>query len=289
VGDRALLRDPGRHEVPAGVTVLDVRPLPLRRRGAAAARAHRLAGWPDRPDAAVLLGQHRLLRVADLRAMGCPATPPPVAGDWVADPDWWAALGRRLAKVVERHASAHPLDPGLPLEAARQALGLPDRRLVEKLIASPLRLGEGRVYGARRAGDLPPEVAAAVEKLRAELAAAPYRVPESARLAALGLGHKALAAAVRAGALVRISGDIVLLPGAEADAAATLTRLPQPFTASDARQALDTTRRVAIPLLEHLDRLGYTERVDETRRRSRPGHRPGHGPGHSSSSGRQAA
>ncbi|MEU4666192.1 selenocysteine-specific translation elongation factor, partial [Micromonospora chalcea] len=39
IGDRALLRDPGRHHVCGGVTVLDVDPPPLRRRGAAAARA----------------------------------------------------------------------------------------------------------------------------------------------------------------------------------------------------------------------------------------------------------
>jgi selenocysteine-specific elongation factor len=266
VGDRALLRDPGRHLIPAGVIVLDVAPPALRRRGAAAARAEQLAGWPERPDATVLLRQRGLLRAAQLQAMGCVPVGTPVAGDWLADPQRWAALGRRLGQVVERHAAAHPLDPGLPLEAARQALGLPERRLVEALVALPLRQADGRVYGARQAGDLPPPVAAAVEKLRAELTAAPYRVPEAARLAELGLGPKPLAAAVRAGALLRIADGVVVLPGADARAAAILARLPQPFTASDARQALDTSRRVVIPLLEHLDRLGYTERLDDTRR-----------------------
>jgi selenocysteine-specific elongation factor len=270
IGDRALLRDPGRHQIPAGVTVLDVRPPTVRRRGAGAARADELAGWPDRPDAAVLLRQHRFLRVADIRAMGCASVGAPVAGDWLADPQWWAGLDGRLADAVRRHADASPLDPGLPVEAARHALGLPDRRLIEALVRPPLRLAEGRVYGVRRAGDLPPAVAAAVTSLRAELAAAPYRVPEAARLAAIGLGPKALAAAVRSGALLRVADGIVLLPGADAAAAGILAALPQPFTASDARQALDTNRRVVIPLLEHLDRLGYTERVDGTRRRCRP-------------------
>jgi selenocysteine-specific elongation factor len=275
IGDRGLLRDPGRHVIPAGVTVLDVRPPAIRRRGAGAARAVELASWPERPDADVLVRQHGLLRIADLRAMGCAPTAAPVSGDWLADPDRWAGLGRRLAQAVERRAATTPLDPGVPVEAARHALGLPDRRLVEALVRPPLRLADGRVYGARRGGELPPAVAAAVERLRAELAAAPYRAPDSVRLAELGLGPKALAAAVKAEALLRIAGDVVLLPGADAAAAARLAALPQPFTASEARQALDTSRRVAIPLLEHLDRLGYTERVDETRRRSRqPGQRP---------------
>ncbi|MCE0447970.1 SelB C-terminal domain-containing protein [Streptomyces tricolor] len=58
-----------------------------------------------------------------------------------------------------------------------------------------------------------------------------------------------MAAAAAAGALLRIADGIVLLPGADADAAAVLRALPQPFTLSEARRALDTTRRVAVPLL----------------------------------------
>jgi selenocysteine-specific elongation factor len=66
-----------------------------------------------------------------------------------------------------------------------------------------------------------------------------------------------------------VSQDVYLLPGADHEAARILAALPQPFTLSQARQALGTTRRVAVPLLEMLDRLGRTERVDEIRRRAR--------------------
>jgi selenocysteine-specific elongation factor len=52
-------------------------------------------------------------------------------------------------------------------------------------------------------------------------------------------------------------------------AAERLRGLPQPFTLSAARQVLGTTRRVAVPLLEHLDRIGVTERVDGDLRRMR--------------------
>jgi selenocysteine-specific elongation factor len=45
-----------------------------------------------------------------------------------------------------------------------------------------------------------------------------------------------------------------------------LGRLPQPFTLSEARQALGTTRRVAVPLLEFLDRRGLTRRLPDDRR-----------------------
>ncbi len=48
-----------------------------------------------------------------------------------------------------------------------------------------------------------------------------------------------------------------------------LAGLPQPFTTAEARKALGTTRRVAIPLLEFLDRARITERLPDDRRRLR--------------------
>ncbi|MFG2019062.1 selenocysteine-specific translation elongation factor [Actinomadura geliboluensis] len=266
VGDAALLRDPGAHRVPAGVTVLDVRPEPFRRRGAAAARARELASIGDRPDGAGELRRRGLITRAELVAMGVPAPSAPVAGDWLADPDHWEDLRKRLITAVEEHAAAHPTDPGLPADAARRALGLPDRALVEAL-ADGLHQRDGRIYGRAVAPELPPPVQAAVDAVRRDLAAAPFQAPDAGRLAELGLTPKMLAAAAAAGALLKVGGGIVLLPGDDARAAALLGRLGGPFTLSEARRALGTTRRVAVPLLEHLDAAGYTTRVDDLRRR----------------------
>ena len=103
----------------------------------------------------------------------------------------------------------------------------------------------------------------------ADLARAPFMAPEAGRLEDLGLDQRALAAAARAGLLLRVSEQIVLAPGAEAEAAGILARLSQPFTTAEARQALGTTRRVAIPLLEYLDRARITQRLPDDRRRMR--------------------
>ncbi|MEU9387278.1 SelB C-terminal domain-containing protein, partial [Streptomyces sp. NPDC048279] len=99
------------------------------------------------------------------------------------------------------------------------------------------------------------------------LARAPFHAPDAGRLRELGLTPQLLAAAEAAGTLLRIGPGIVLLPDADVWAAAVLARLAQPFTTSQARRALDTTRRVAVPLLEHLDRHGHTVRVDAALRR----------------------
>ncbi|WP_353902035.1 selenocysteine-specific translation elongation factor [Micromonospora harpali] len=265
VGDRALLRDPGRHLIAGGVTVLDVAPPPLTRRGAAAARARVLADLDGRPDLAGELRRRALARVGELTRMGVPVTAAPVAGDWLADPEHWRSLAARLTAETTRYAAAHPLEAGVPVDVLRHRLGLPDRALVEALVRPPLRVAGGRVTAS--AGDaLPEPVARAVARVRAEYADRPFQAPEAHRLAEWGLGPRELGAAVRAGALLRLADTVVLLPGAVDAAARVLAGLPQPFTLSAARQALDTTRRVAVPLLELLDRRGVTRRLPDDAR-----------------------
>ena len=315
VADRLLLRDPGAARVmtgtPAitGAIVLDVSPPGTPRRQPAAAVRRELAAWPDPPAAADLLRRRGLARPADVRAMGLgfgsDGPEPVTAAGWLADPEHWSVLRERLADVVGEHAARDPLAPGMPLEAARAALGLPDRQLVEALAAEPgrgapgypLAVRDGRV---RRAANPGAPHAGRAASPAGQVIAGGRGTPAGSRAAAragrgcralaahgargepvpraggrplreLGLDRKAIAAAARAGLLLRIGPELVLAPGADTAAARVLARLPQPFTTAQARQALDTTRRVAIPLLEYLDRASVTRRLPDDRRTLRPG------------------
>jgi selenocysteine-specific elongation factor len=275
VGDRLLLRDPGAATLfLLGATVLDPAPVHSRHRDAAAAAAAELSVWPDVPAAADLLRRHGLLRRSSLSAMGVADSPPPVAPGWLADPARWERLRRQLATAVAAHARQNPLSPGLPIEAARAQLGLPDRALVEPLLQAqgPVRATAGLLYPeTSHVPDqaLPQRTIAAVRKVLDDLAKAHFAAPEAGRLRQLGLDRKQVAAAARHGLLLKISDQIVLAPGADRLAAGILAGLSQPFTTAEARQALGTTRRVAIPLLEYLDRAGRTERLPDDRRRVR--------------------
>lgn len=279
VGDRAALRDPGRRQVLAGLSVLDVRPPQLRRRGSAARRAAELTDMEPVPSATAELARRGWVRGADLVAMGVSRADiaatrerVPAAGDWLVDPHRAAAAAAALAEAVAAHDASDPLDPGLPIEAARRAVALPDARLLEPLLRhvgrDDLVLDGGRVMRSTTRG-LPAPVRAAAAELRARLERDPFAAPDAAHLAELGLGERELSALVRAGALMRIADGVVLLPGADDLAVEILSRLDGEFTLSQARQTLRTSRRVAVPLLELLARNGRTERTPTGRHRLR--------------------
>ncbi|MQA09821.1 MAG: selenocysteine-specific translation elongation factor [Pseudonocardiaceae bacterium] len=270
VGDRLLLRDPGRHVVVASARALDVRPAPLNRRGAARALGAdlaQLAGQPLHRVAEARLRERGPVRGSELHAMGLPAPGTALAGDWYVDAGWARRLAERLTEEVDAWQRAHPLADGMPTETVRRKLELPDNELIGPLAgAAGLMVADGVVRAGERQS-LPDGVRRAVETLAEQLRKAPFAAPDARRLAELGLGSKELAAAVRAGRLHKIADGVVVLPDALSRARETLTGLSQPFTLSQARKALGTTRRVAVPLLESLDRAGFTERLpDDTRR-----------------------
>ena len=265
VGDRALLRDPGSRRV-WGVAVLDPAPSPLRRRGAAITRAKELAAV-EGPDLDSELRRRRIVHVDTLRRIGVavPAEVAPTSDGWLVDDTHADRVRVELEDLVREHAAASPLDPGVPLTVAAERLGLPSPEVARSLVRPPLRIERGRVTTAQATG-LPVSVARAVELLGRDLAGQPFAAPTADRLRELGLDVRSQAAAARAGVLLRPAPGIVLMPGADVDAARLLAGLAQPFTTSEARQLLGTSRRVVLPLLEHLDRTGLTQRLPDDRR-----------------------
>lgn len=271
-GDRGVLRDPGRQVAGAGIEVLDVDPPQLVRRGSAARRADELAAADGLPSTADHVLRRQVVTRTELARLGVP--PDASTGDdrvravgdlLVAEAAWQGWLGA-LTATVAGWAARDPLQPHPTPAAVRDRIGLPPR--YPDLLAALVDAAGVRVVDARLAPDvatsataLPPGVAALVGRLTGSAFDAPTRDD----LRELGLGRRELAAAAKAGVLLVLAadtGDVVLLPDAPERAAAVLAAAVQPFTVSAARQTLGSTRRVVVPLLEELDRLGHTERVD---------------------------
>lgn len=272
LGDRVVLRSAGSRRVRAGAVVLDADPPPLTRRGDWRRRAATLAGLTPAGDVIAEVARRGAMRSEELAVLGlirAGATPPP---DVRVVDDWWVdlpTLHRWREQLTELVAQLHERDPlaaGLSRGSAVDALDLPSEDLLGAVVAAAgIEERGGHLARPGHRQDLGP-AEAAVAELESRLRQAQFRAPESADLVALGLASRELAAAERAGRLLRLPGEVVLLPDAPARAMRELAALPQPFTASAAKQALGTTRRVAIPLLEHLDARGWTRRVDSDRR-----------------------
>jgi selenocysteine-specific elongation factor len=276
VGDRMLLRGSGEHAVLGGVQILDVDPPALTRRGAGRRRAEELATMDPRGDAGHETARRGAIRTDRLARRGI-TVPDPLPrgirrkGEWlVADraiSAWAEALRSAVRAEQERDALSRGITRGAALDLlGRGGLPMPDASLLDLVLpAAGLGARDGRIIDPAHAAGLgaaESPVAVLEERLRAQ----PFRAPEADDLAALHLGPRELAAAAEQGRLLRLPDGVVLLPSAPALAMRELAALEQPFPASAARRALGTTRRVAIPLLEHLDARGWTRRVDGSSR-----------------------
>ncbi|HJQ04143.1 MAG TPA: SelB C-terminal domain-containing protein [Nocardioides sp.] len=263
VADRLVLRQPGER-ILGGALVLDVDPPALRRRGDAARRGEELAALTPATQVAVEVARRGAVELGLLRRMGIPGGVPDgvlVEGGWLVDPGALAAWARHLADLVADVHRTQPLSPGLNRSAAGDLLGLPTDAVLDLVARTAGLVSEGGYLRSPDHGGLG-AAEAAVARLEQRLAEQPFLAPGADDLTAAGLGARELGAAERAGRLLRFGDGVVLLPDAPARAMRVLAGLDQPFTTSDARQALGTTRRVVIPLLEHLDRRGWTRRLD---------------------------
>jgi selenocysteine-specific elongation factor len=301
VGDRIVLRAPGSRNVFAGLLVLDVDPPELSRRGDGARRGRELAERPATGDILAEVARRGAVERAVLTRFGLPvpsrsvpdtagqpaggvqpdalALPAEVeaVGGWLVHAPGLAAWVEAAKTLVTRELKARPMAAGVPVKALSEALHrvsppLPEpqnadtRPLLTEIIArAGLETADGMVRPPGHSADLG-AAEAGVAELEGRLAAAPFSAPEADDLRELGLGARELAVAERAGRLLRLGDGIVVSPRTPAQAMRILAGLDQPFTTSQARQALDTTRRTVIPLLEHLDGRGWTRRIDTTHR-----------------------
>ena len=267
IGDRALLRDPGTRRL-WGVMVLDPAPPALARRGARARRAAVVRDIVVPVSVEAEVDRRGIVNAALLSRIGVKESAAPVnkpGEHWLMSSAEIIQARTQLIELISDHQHNNPLSPGLAVGVAAQRLGLPSHDLIHIIVASPLRVHGGLVL-AQHDRVLPPPVERAVRVLEKQLADDQFDAPNAETLRALGMDAKALAAVASSGRLLRVSPSIVLLPGAEQEAVRRLAELPTPFTVSQARAAFGTTRRVALPLLEYLDKQGFTRRIDgETR------------------------
>jgi selenocysteine-specific elongation factor len=267
--DRFVLRDIGRRATVAGGRVLDPHPTVRRLSGRAKETriaqldARHRAGRDDMPE--LLVGERGAMPASEFAALTGAEPPPGLLRGYAASAPWMSETAEALTGALRVFHDAKPLARGMPREDARAAIGLADGRLFSTLLEALndrviadgplLRLASHRVT-------LSPDHEAARGRVLAELDAAAYSPPTLTELASAN-GSDLIQALVDSGELVRFSRDLALTSeryAAAKDAIAEAARSEGPLTTSRIRELLGTSRKYAIPLLEHLDSVGFTKR-----------------------------
>jgi selenocysteine-specific elongation factor len=195
-------------------------------------------------------------------------------GEFFVSGDWWKALTKRAADAVDAWHAAHPEHAGLALSELRTlfkrelaAPGLFDAFVQDFCRAGFAQSGAMLARKSHRAS-LPPHLEAAGARIRAALAAKPFDTPARRELATDSVAQQAFRFLREQGEIIELPGDVVLASASYArmkTIIAEFIRANGPATVSALRQALATTRRVMMPLLERLDREGFTVRAGDLR------------------------
>jgi selenocysteine-specific elongation factor len=289
VGDRFVLREAGRQETVAGGVVLDADP-PSRPGREPAARLERRVDAPRERLAELVVMDRGAVRASDIPVLAGTA-PSEVEGAVRVGP-WWVAVDRlrtlheAARDVLGAYHRAHPLRPGMDATELRRALAeaggglgpaleqglavaLLTRMEEEKELVreeTTVRLADHSVSLGEREGD--------ARRLVEAVESAEPTPPTVRELQEQGFPRELVQACVVTGRLARVSDDLVVTPGFLARAEQVVRReagAPAGLTVSRFREALGTTRRYAVPLLEHFDRRGVTRRQGDVRHLSASG------------------
>ena len=277
VFDRFVVRESGRRRTVGGGTVLDVAPpraADERHRSFLARRS--AAGREELP--ALLIEERGAVHAEDVMLLTGGEPPDPHDG-WCVAPAVRRAVHDAVHEVLSAFHRAEPLEEGAALGVVRQAAGeaarragapraagLPDTLL--DLLASEgsivrtsttVRLAAHRVALEERADD----VRALLDAISGEHEAQPPTVKE---LVSAGTRRDVIDAASRAGAVIRISPDLVVAPSLVERATALVRRhAAEGISVSMLREELGTSRKFAVPLAEWLDGRGITRRRGDLR------------------------
>lgn len=201
-------------------------------------------------------------------------------GRWLGMKRWNEARDL-IAATVREYAEKNPARFGIPKGELKSGLKMKlDAALHDAVFESMATNGAFEIRLDRvRAGDSPWEPpaaqAAALAKLEAELEATGYSVPEvltwQAKLGA-AQGAEVLGLGLFLGRLVRISQEFAYTARQMEELRGKLAQWFEKNAALNVagfKEMTGVSRKHAVPLLEHTDRIGWTVRVGDERKRGR--------------------
>jgi selenocysteine-specific elongation factor len=188
-------------------------------------------------------------------------------------------LEKRVEGILGDFQKERRLEWGMPKEELRERLGSVEMQLTNWVMERMER--SGRLFTKRgdvRIGSGEVELTAEEQRARALIISLlrerPFQPPSEREIeSGCGLSSEKLrrvvALLIQDGEVVRLEPGLIMHSGAiesAKEAIAAYLKDHGEATASELKDVLGTTRKYAVPLLEHLDRVGVTKRVGANRR-----------------------
>ena len=189
-----------------------------------------------------------------------------------ADRKAWRKLRDKAVDLIDQTHQRNSDRSGLDLNELRSCLRVADETVLEALIAE-LCAGDFVRTGstiARRAHrpSLPSNLQPIAAKIQEALSQKPFDPPPRREIARDRGAQDVLRFLIETGDMIEVGADVVLLRENFERAKSQVIefiRKNGPATVSQLRQVLESSRRIMVPLLEQLDREGFTRRVGDKR------------------------
>jgi len=189
-----------------------------------------------------------------------------------ADGHFWQMLRTQAIALIDSAHKHNPERPGLDLSELRSVLRDQPENVFEALLADLcggdfVRKGSAIARTSHQPA-LPARLQPVERKIREALSRKPFDPPPRREIEPDRGAQHVLRFLIESGDVIEVGSDAVLLrENFERMMARIIEFISKngPATVSELRQALESSRRIMVPLLERLDRDGLTRRVGDKR------------------------
>ena len=197
-----------------------------------------------------------------------------VSGNFIIDKKWWSEINEIAGNRIKTIHEKHPELPGIDISQLRAFMKkrVVDPKLFEFLIDQLCKSGFTRkdtiLSIDSHKASLPDHLTSSGKNIISLLDANPLEPPNPKEIINSENDEAALKFLLQTNEAIQLDEKVILLSknyNKAVDKIRSYITQNGPATAADLRKALSSTRRVVIPLLEHLDKEGITFRSGDTR------------------------
>jgi selenocysteine-specific elongation factor len=190
----------------------------------------------------------------------------------VANGEFWRMVRNQAIALIDNAHKQNPERRGLDLNGLRSVLrDQPENvfeALIEALCADDFIRKGSAIARTSHQPVLPDRLQPAERKIREALSQRPFDPPPRREIEPDRDAQHVLRFLIEGGEVIEVGPDVIVLRKNFERMKARITDFISkngPATVSELRQAVESSRRIMVPLLEKLDREGFTRRMEDKR------------------------